>query len=71
MIAALGAYYKSLPHDTFCGQATDAHDLPWQWKPKDDHRSLRLPSSCMLRQRLELPQHSEEAMVANIVLKEL
>lgn len=72
MIAALRSYYKFLPRDTFCGQGPDDADgHPWQVKPKDDHRSLRLPSSCMFRQRLELPQHSEEAVVAHIVLKEL
>ena len=71
MIAAMDAHYRPLPHDTFCGQASDARDPPWQWKPKDDQRSLRLPSSCMLRQRLELPQHSEQGVAAHIVFKEL
>ena len=68
---AMDTDYKSLPHDTFCGQASDARDLPWQWKPKDDQCFFRLPSSCMLRQRLELPQHSDQGIVANIVLQEL
>ncbi len=73
MIVALNEYYMALPRDTFCGQgqAIDAHDLPWLWKPKDDQISLRLPSSCMLRQKLELPQQCDPAVAANIVLVEL
>ncbi len=72
MIGALGDYYESLPPDTFCGQATDSDDLPWQWKPQDNQRSARLPSSCVMRQELvELPQHCEPTVVANILAKEL
>ncbi len=63
MIASMDEYYQSLPCDSFCE--------PWAWRPTSDQTCTRLPSSCMLRQKLDLPQPCEPADVASIVLPEL
>ena len=67
----LEAYLKTLPHDTFCGQGTVARGRPWQCESRVDCGVFRLPTPCMMRRTVVVPEDCVMSVVADIALKEL